>query len=321
MTTQRTIKYPCSLSGLSLHYGRMSRITFSPARANSGIVFRHQGEDIPVRPGSLFFTAKNLTSLTNGRVRLDCVEHVLAAIAGLEITNLEIRLDYDREPPWTDGSAWPFVQKLLAAGLEDQPDLAPSVAINRSFFLSFPGSGSFIKAFPADQFIIDCTISFDNLLGRQRYIFHCSPPAFLINLCRARSFLPYSITGNVKRTMARLPGYRWGGRQANVITYDEKRFITELRFSDEPVRHKILDFIGDLSVFGKMVRGYFVLHKPCHRLNALLVKKLCEIETGQFVSAGGRQARRSGALLPAGLASPALVYSGQMDAADSRGAR
>ncbi len=273
---QKTIRRDCSLWGVSLHHNRTVKLTFLPAGEGTGIYFQFASQKLPVLPGSLLTASTKFTALTNGIVRVECVEHVLAAVTGLGLTNLGIVLEYDNEPPWLDGSAWPFVRQLLSAGLVGQDAPVPQAVSPDMTFIQPSGTDSYVKIFKQDWLTVDCTIDFPNIIGRQRYIFQPRPDSFIIDICRARSFIPYPINGNERETAKRLPGFVLRGPDSNVIVYNDYNYLTPLRFDNEPVRHKILDFVGDIAVLGRPLVGYVVLYKPSHLLNGLLVKKLCE---------------------------------------------
>lgn len=269
---QKTIANKCSLSGRSLHHGRPAKITFLPAGINRGIIFRSGKSMVPVNPGHVFQSDSRFTSLVSGRLKVDCVEHVLAALVGLGITNIQCVLEGDCEPPWLDGSALPFVNLLKQSGFQDQIISTASIDLPSRGFVSTEVGDSYIKFFAAPSLTIDCTIHFDNIIGRQRHVFRFLVDDFSREIAPARSFLPYPVAGNESVARTRLPGIQF--EEPNLVIYDNEKFLTPLRVSNEPVRHKILDFLGDIALLGAPIKGYFILYKPSHQLNRFLVKNI-----------------------------------------------
>jgi UDP-3-O-[3-hydroxymyristoyl] N-acetylglucosamine deacetylase len=287
MLRQRTIREKASCTGVGLHSGRLIRLELLPAPAGSGIVFVRT--DLPphpeLRPGIEHLADTTLaTTLAVGtgaeRASIGTVEHLLAALAGLGIDNLRVMVD-GPEIPILDGSAGPFVELLLAAGIERQRKLKRFMVIKKD--LKLTDGDKVARISPSSELRITCSLDFDHpLISPQPYRFTFSERAFQRELARARTF---GFLQDVE--MLRSRGLARGGSLENAIVIDEYRVLNPegLRFPDEFVRHKVLDALGDFSLFGMPVLAKINLHRTGHALNTQLVRavladpKLYEIRT------------------------------------------
>ena len=214
--------------------------------------------------------AERRTQLGEGDSALHTVEHVLAAVAGLEIDDLIIELNA-AEPPIMDGSAAPFVAALneagprMAAGLPEYLTVAEPVRVE--------DGGSWYEAHPSDALELDVRIEFQHpLIGHQSCRYSVTPELFERELAPARTF------GFVHEVEAlRSKGLIQGASTANAVVLDASRVIdTTLRWPDEFVRHKAMDCVGDLALAGARVRARIVAHKPSHRGTVLLVRAMTQ---------------------------------------------
>lgn len=272
MTFQKTIKRAIQCSGIGLHKGRKVRLTLRPAAEDTGLVFALHGKD-GVRfhrpsPDAVVETAM-ATTLGFGKQRLSTVEHLLAAIRGLEIDNLHIEVEGD-EVPIMDGSSASFIFLLRAAGFRRQNK--PRRVLTLTKPLRFEQEGKWIKAKPADRLSVDYTIHFDHpLVGTQKFFIDCTPENFTRQVAKARTFGFMREVEYLRRN-----GLALGGSLDNAVVLDEYGVINSegLRFSDEFVRHKVLDFIGDLTVMGLPLTGDFEVHCSGHAMNNAFVRYL-----------------------------------------------
>ncbi|MCK9582594.1 MAG: UDP-3-O-acyl-N-acetylglucosamine deacetylase [Endomicrobiales bacterium] len=266
MLRQRTIKKTVSLKGIGLHTGNISKITFVPAKENSGIKFVRT--DLPGAP-SIQADFKNVTvavrgtTIASGEAKVHTVEHVLAVCSAFGINNLEIHLT-NNEPPVMDGSAKPFCDLILAAGIEEFATEQNYIKLTAP--ISYKSGETLITAEPCDKFIIDCTIGYKHpFLTHQQACFEITQDTFIKELSSARTFcFDYEIEA------LRANGLAKGGDLMNaiVIGFNGIRNTDKtLRFQDEFVRHKILDLIGDLSLLARPLKAKITAVKCGHNHN------------------------------------------------------
>ena len=274
MYIQKTIENEIHCKSVGLHSGRKINMTIKPAGVDEGIVFYRSdlpGSDgIKAEPTSVSDTTLATTLGTNG-MRISTVEHLLSAFFGMGIDNAIIETD-SFEIPIMDGSSLPFVDFLKEAGIKSQDKSKRFVMIKEPVSVSDDEGSAAIL--PSPEFRITYDIDFSHpLIGRQSYDMIFSREAYENNICAARTF---GFLQEVEYLQAR--GLALGGSLHNAIVLDEEKVINKegLRFSDEFVKHKILDAIGDLSLLGMPIIGHFVAYRSGHRLNNLLLRKLLE---------------------------------------------
>ena len=265
---QWTTRKQVSLEGVGLHSGKPARVVLSPAPANSGIVFRvvGHGDAIPAAPESVVDSHYATTIGKNG-TRIQTVEHLMAAAAGLGIDNLEVEVD-GPEIPAADGSAKPFVTLLTAAGRTQQS------ARRRPMKIPYPiqvgTAGRWIQIVPADTFRISYTLDNDHpVIGTQ--VLSCAPT----ERCFVDEFAPARTYGFLKDLgVMRKNGLARGGSLDNAIVVGKRGVLNGLRYRDEFVRHKILDLIGDLALLGRPILGHVIARNGGHALNFELVQAI-----------------------------------------------
>jgi len=269
--SRKTLAAPAVLEGLGLHLGVPCRITFQPAPARQGIVFRRT--DCPGFPRirahvSEVSASERRTQLGRGQYAVHTVEHVLAAVAGLGIDDVTIDMN-GPEPPILDGSAAPFVDALSEAGLADldgEPDFLDLTEPVRII-----DGASVYEAYPCERLELDVTIEFPHpLIGKQSRQFVVTQESFASELSRARTF------GFVHEVEAlRGKGLIKGASLNNAVVLNDSDILSgDLRWSDEFVRHKAMDCVGDLALAGARVRARIVAIKPSHRGTVTLVREL-----------------------------------------------
>lgn len=272
---QRTISKEASLEGIGLHTGNYSKITFKPAPVNYGIKFvRVDLADKPVITAGhqqlAAGTAVRGTTLGNEPAQVHTVEHILAVCSGLGIDNLEIDLT-NNEPPVMDGSAKLFAESILNAGITEQD--APREILKIDKPVSYESGKTKISAVPADELIIDCTVDYDHpFLGSQNISFTIKPEVFLKEIASARTFcFDYEIEALKGNGLAK------GGSFSNAIVVGINGIHNPdktLRFSNEFVRHKALDLLGDLFLLGRQLKAHITAVRCGHNHNINFVKEL-----------------------------------------------
>jgi UDP-3-O-acyl N-acetylglucosamine deacetylase len=247
---QLTIRRETELSGTGLHTGAAVRMVFRPAPANTGIRFFRVDLGAPPVPARAAFVVETRrgTTLELGPARIHTVEHVLSACLGLGLDNLDILLD-GPEPPAMDGSALPFAEVLLAAGLETAAD-APRRVLRLGRPVKLSERGSSYEAEASDRFSLSLVYEHEHpRLGRQSFELVVEPESYLSEIAGARTFCLESEVDAL-----RAAGLAKGGSLDNCIVVGDKGIRASgrgLRFSDEFVRHKALDLLGDLALIGR----------------------------------------------------------------------
>ncbi len=271
---QRTIREAVGCKGIGLHSGKRVNLILKPAPPGTGIVFIRT--DLPNRPEiavryeNIHDTTRATTIHNNGAI-VSTVEHLLASIFALGIDNLLIELD-SNEVPIMDGSAAPFVLLLKSAGLKLQPRPKEFIIVKDE--VSIADGDRHIQAFPSKRLKVSFLIQFDHpVIQRQEYHFEFSTQAFEREISRARTF---GFLNEVEKLQEM--GFALGGSLENAVVLDRFNVLNSegLRYPDEFVRHKILDFLGDMALLGTPVLGHFVVHKSGHALNRQFLKRLYE---------------------------------------------
>jgi UDP-3-O-[3-hydroxymyristoyl] N-acetylglucosamine deacetylase/3-hydroxyacyl-[acyl-carrier-protein] dehydratase len=269
--TRRTVAREASISGVGLHLGVPCRLTVRPAPTGSGIAFRRTdlpgAPVIPARVERAVLTERR-TQLGDDPVSVHTVEHLLAAVAGLELDDLLVELDAP-EPPIGDGSAGPFVDLLRRAGVTEQPGSVKFLRLTETVRLT--DGESRYEAHPSDGFELDVSIEFGHpLVGRQTGRFRVTPEIFERELAQARTFgFAHEVDALRERGLIR------GGSTRNAVVLDDSGVVdNELRWPDEFVRHKVLDCVGDFALAGDRLRARVVAERPSHRGTVLFVKAI-----------------------------------------------
>lgn len=271
---QKTIGKTVRCTGIGLHSGKKVELVLRPASEDTGILFSVRNGSgssfLTPRPGMV--TASGLaTTLSNGKDSVATVEHLMSAVSGLGIDNIHIEVK-GRELPIMDGSAAPFVYLLNQAGTRSQTRARKVLAIKAP--VTFEADGKSIKATPYDGLSIDYTIDFPHpRIGRQRMACEITPGSFAREVSRARTF---GFLKDVDYLQAN--GMALGGSLDNAIVLDEYTVLNSdgLRFEDEFVRHKLLDFIGDMAVMGLPLQGHFEIFASGHEMNNAFLRHLDE---------------------------------------------
>lgn len=275
MIRQRTIKDPAALEGRGLHTGLKTNLVLKGSPADSGINFIRT--DLPDNPviniGSLSFDKAALkTRRTVVGADIHCevqtTEHLLAALSGLGINNITVEIN-GPELPGMDGSAKDYVDALDRSNIIEQDAPVRKLAVDGPVWCA--GDGAFLSVFPCEGLKISYFLSYPiPSIGDQFLSLEISEDVFRREIAPARTFC-------MKREAIPLLllGYGRGANHNNTLIMGSKGpFKNSLRFSDEHVRHKMLDLMGDLSLIGMPLAGHVVAVKSGHKLNMELVKKL-----------------------------------------------
>ncbi len=320
---QRTIKQPVSISGIGLHTGNETTLTFKPAPENFGIRFKRTDiEDSPEIVADIDHVtdiSRGTTISQNGTV-IHTVEHVLAAVAGLEIDNILVELN-GNEPPVGDGSAMPFVEILQQVGFEEQKSPKDYIVIEKTISYHDEDRKVDIVVVPSDQFRITFMVDYQNpALGTQYTSLYSLEDEFVSEFAPTRTFCflhevealkEHGLIkgGNVENAIVILDRQideSEFGRLKKLFNIPDKTILgangildgKELRFDNEPVRHKALDLIGDLALLGAPLIGHIMAARSGHAANVELVKMLRkEFEKKKIVSKYQQQAAGKGVVL------------------------
>lgn len=279
MLRQRTLKTAIRATGVGLHSGEKVYMTLRPAAENAGITFRRvdleHPVDIPADPRLVGETMLG-TTLVKDNVKVATIEHLMSAIAGLGIDNLNIDLSAP-EVPIMDGSAGPFVFLLQSAGIEEQNAAKKFIRIKKK--IRVEDGDKWAELVPFNGFKVTFEVYFNhpvfNKLNQQATI-DFSSTSFLKEVSRARTFCFLRDVEALRERNLTL-----GGSMDNAIVLDDYRILNEdgLRYSNEFVIHKILDVIGDAYLLGHGLIGELRAYKSGHELNNKLFLAMLDDES------------------------------------------
>jgi UDP-3-O-[3-hydroxymyristoyl] N-acetylglucosamine deacetylase len=273
---QKTLRRRVEVTGVGVHSAAPAQLVLHPADVDSGVVFLRTGLPggrerlLEARRSNVTQTAL-CTMLGDASGASVCtVEHLLAALSGLQIDNVLIEID-GPETPIMDGSAAEFVSAIDQAGVVHQSRARRHLKILKP--VRVEREGGFAEFLPASRgFRVDVEIDFTSpAIGRQRCAFTVDPATFRRELARARTF---GFVGDIRKLWE--AGFALGSSLDNSVAIDDDVVLNPegLRYKDEFVRHKALDAIGDLSLAGAPIVGLYRTYRPGHRLNALALEAL-----------------------------------------------
>jgi len=272
---QRTIRREATAGGVGFLTGADVTLRFLPAPENHGIVF--QRVDLPGQPSvpanlDHLTTRQRRTGIQKDGTSVDLVEHVMSALAGLQVDNCVVQLDAP-ETPGFDGSCRPVVDCLIDADFEEQSAKRPILAV-QSHEQFVADDGGIIRAQPFGRRGMTMTYLLDygpaSPIPAQTYTVNVTPESFVNEICFARTFILDSEIAALKSL-----GYgpRTTAKDLLVFTADGV-LDNELRAAEECARHKILDCIGDFALIGQDLQGYFNAWRTGHNSNHELMQKL-----------------------------------------------
>ena len=302
MDKQKTISSEVSFSGIGLHTGEISNLTLKPLKENSGIIFKRIDFDEPIYIEAIL---ENVVSTNRGTVigknniKIHTIEHLLSAIYALEIDNLLIEID-NIEPPILDGSSEIFFNTILNCGLNEQIADRDYYKVSEPIYYFDDNSDIALKILPSKEFSVTFESDFPFMgIGKQKFTLN-SLSEYSKDISSARTFCSLDeisylkkdnlIKGgslknaviflsevNTKNDVDKIQEYLG----ENLIYDDSSNTLnnTKLRYDDEPVRHKVLDLIGDLSLLGKPIIGHIHSYKSGHRSNVEFGKLIKEMSS------------------------------------------
>ncbi|MCO4782520.1 MAG: UDP-3-O-[3-hydroxymyristoyl] N-acetylglucosamine deacetylase [Candidatus Cloacimonetes bacterium] len=270
---QKTLKKAVTFKDIGLHTGQPVTMVVKPAPPETGIIFIKTHKNNVKLKVSLDHVegVSRGTNLTYGDETIYTFEHLNAAIAACNLTNLEIELDAD-EPPILDGSAIQFYDAFKKAGIEEQDKVRMVFKVVKPSIIE--DNGAMLMAYPDNHLSIDYVLSYpDTYIGTQHVNVNLSEIDLGEKLLKARTFC---LLQEVE--LQRKIGQALGGSLDNALVVDKDKLVNKegLRFENEFAWHKILDFFGDMNILGAEIKGRFVGIKSGHRLNSGLLKKMLQ---------------------------------------------
>ncbi len=276
-TSQKTINSKVSCSGIGLHSGANVSITLTPAPCDSGIIFKRTD----VENGIIKAHYKNVVTTNLGTtlsnefgVKIATIEHLMAALWGCGVDNLVIEIN-GPEVPIMDGSSEPFVFLIECAGINVQEKPRRVIEIMKK--VRIEDKDKFIEVEPSKEFSIDLNIDFNHkAIQSQKFDYHSTFTSFKNDICRARTFAFKHEIEHLQKI-----GLIKGGSLDNAILVDTDGIVNKegLRYKDEFVRHKALDFIGDIYLAGHYIIGHFSGSKTGHGINNKMLHELFKDDT------------------------------------------
>jgi len=267
---ERTIRTPVERSGVGLHSGAHANLRILPAPAGTGIVFRRTDLDNFEVEAISRNVAKvsYATSLMKQGVLISTTEHLLSACVGVGLDNAFVEID-NLELPILDGSAQPFIDMISEAGLRQQRRKRVYIKILRPYEMR--EGDKTIGIYPADNYTVSYSINFPHpLIGQESFRVELSNGSYVEQIAAARTF------GFLEQQQAMLNmGLIRGASRENCLVLTRGGIDNgPLRFPDEFVRHKVLDLIGDLALFGKRVFGYVKADRAGHAMHTAIVSRV-----------------------------------------------
>ena len=269
---QQTLARSASVSGTSLHTGEKVTLKLQPAPVDFGLKFKRRDlQDEPTIDATIanLKTVERATTIGEGSMRVHTVEHVLSSLSAMGVDNAIVEMDAN-EPPIGDGSGAPYVELIKKAGIAAQETPRRIFDVREPIHVETK-SGSLLIVLPDPKFRISCTQAGPNGQFTQFLSTEITPAIYEREIAPARTFVFYEdVQSLMEKNLIK------GGSLENAIVIRGEAVLSKepLRFPDEFVRHKILDIIGDLALFGQRIRGHVIAVKPGHGVNAELVRAL-----------------------------------------------
>ena len=270
---QQTIKDSVTISGIGLHSGKYVDLILEPAEEDSGINFIRSDLSKENKILAIWSNVSNTvlsTTITNSYgVKVSTIEHLMSALSGMHIDNINILIN-GPEVPIMDGSSKPFVELIEKIGVKCQNKKRKILKVKKEILVS--SENSFVKLSPNNQFSIDFEIDFKSaLVSKQSCQLQLINGNYVSDIASARTFGFEEDVDTLRSN-----GLALGGSLDNAVVVGKNKILNKegLRFEDEFVRHKILDSIGDLYLAGSPIYAYFYGNKSGHYLNNQLLRQL-----------------------------------------------
>lgn len=276
---QKTVSREASFVGPGLFSGETATLTFAPSAPNTGITFvREQDGKVATIPAlvSNVLNRPRRTCLRNGTLFVETVEHCLAALTGMGISNAVVKVAGGEvgEIPGGDGSSRGFVDAIEEAGVVEQEEALAPLIIRKPVQVTADGATLAALPGPADRLELVYDFEAAHPVGHQTFSFRLGDDDFVSQLAPARTFV---FEEEARELRARGLGKHLSPKELLVIAKDGP-IENQFRFADECARHKVLDLIGDLSLVGRPIRGRIIAFRSGHRLNHMLARRLLEQE-------------------------------------------
>lgn len=270
MFHQKTIQSSLSFIGIGIHSGQKSHLHLRPAKENTGIIFYILKSHTKIKIPLSIHNIGNLTrsvGLKKGKEEVHTIEHLLAALYILQITNIVIEVD-NIEIPILDGSAFSFLSKIKKTGIKTQRAKPQFLESSKPFTVDF--NDSFISYIPSNDTKITYVIDFPHPdLHNKVLHLDLEKDNLIKEISKARTF---GFEKEVKNLLKNNLGQ--GGNLKNTVILTKKGYLNKkLRYPDECLRHKILDFLGDMYISNRFIKGHFYIYKSGHKLDILFLKK------------------------------------------------
>ncbi|MDY7019913.1 MAG: UDP-3-O-acyl-N-acetylglucosamine deacetylase [Cyanobacteriota bacterium] len=274
MATQHTLASEIVQSGIGLHSGLKTTVRVLPSSGDGRYFVRIDLPEQPIIPAkiesviSTTLSTELAVSRTNPQVSIRTVEHLLSALTGMGVDHARIEID-GPEVPLLDGSAKLWAEAIASVGLTTTPETIPVLPITQE--ITVRQGEAFVMAIPADETRFSYAIDFDvTAIGQQWYSWTPQQEQFSSAIAPARTFV---LEHQVKQLQQ--AGLIKGGTLDNALVCGDDRWLNPpLRFSNEPVRHKILDLVGDLSLLGVIPQAHYLAYKAGHHLHTQLVQRI-----------------------------------------------
>ena len=271
---QTTVSKPIIFEGIGLHKGLWSKLVVLPAKIDSGICFKRldivKGNNLIPAVLDNVVNSELCTRLANSDgISIYTIEHLMAALTGCGINNALLEID-GPEVPILDGSALVFVKEILKTGIKLQQKSLKAVRILRT--VKYEHGSAWAKFEPSTNPKMSFSIKFsDEAIGTQSKTLDMSNGSFVRELCDSRTFCRYS-----EVEAMRAKGLALGGSYENAVVVDGKNVLSPggFRYFDEPVRHKMLDALGDIALAGYPIIGHYVGYKAGHGITHGLLRNL-----------------------------------------------
>ncbi len=284
---QQTLSRPALIAGCGLFHGIDVKVRLLPADPDTGIVFRridlHGRPEVAAHVDNVASAARRTVLSSRTGAVVETVEHLMAALAGLQVDNCLIEVDAI-EIPAVDGSSMPFCEAILAAGLTQQCSERTYLDVEESHGVNDRAGEQWIEIIPACDGVSTADYRLDyesqSLVLSQSFSVELTPEAFLRDIAAARTFV---LEDEVAALQQLGFGRHLTGRDLVVFDSEGSVIDNKLRWKDEPVRHKILDCIGDLALSGRIFVGRIVARRSGHKLNHVMAKTLSMIDVGRKI--------------------------------------
>lgn len=274
LSRHKTIKAEIAFEGYSPFTARRNKLILKPA-THGKIIFYHQSSSITIDPQCIHLEPTiHASIIKNNECKILEVEHLLATLYAFGISSLDIELMGDNGIPLVDGSAEMFTKMIDATKIVRLKEQKPLFKIDRELRFFDEETGGQAKIIPSDGLELSLQISFPNLIGNQKFSTKVTKENFIKQISWARTFLRSPLDSSREkwaRVRKLIPALPLNPEHSPIIVFSDSQFITKLRTKNEPVRHKALDFIGDLSLIGKEIEGSFFVKNPGHNFNQKLV--------------------------------------------------